>query len=203
MLGTLFAAAQPALAIKNLSVGTIPPGGPSRPETPVATLEAQPKGIIAALKRILKLGNTTTVQITSQRIIRLDRSPSSQNTATFPLSRVASIQYGYTKPVALLVLGALFALSGLFALVVAGATGLVGLLFGAGLIAYYFFAGLSFLMVFSSVAGSAITLKVKCTDPAQLTQLCETAHALIRAAESPQALPAPSPTVPPPFAARA
>jgi hypothetical protein len=201
MLGTLFAAAQPALAIKHLSVAPIPPGGQNRPEAPVATLEAQPKGLMAALLRVLKLGKTTTLQLTTQRIIRLDRSPSSQNTATFPLSRVASIQYGYTKPVALLFLGALLALFGLVSLVVAGATALLPLLVGGGLIAYYFFAGLSFTMIFASVAGSVIVLKLKCTDPAQLTQMCESAHALLKAAESPQALSTPVP--PPPFAARA
>jgi hypothetical protein len=203
MLASLLAAAQPALAIKHLSVAPIPSPGPNRLETPVATLEAQPKGLVAALLRMLKLGKTTTLQLTTQRIIRLDRSPSSQTTSTFPLSRVASIQYGHTKPVALMALGVLLALSGLVSLVVAGAAALLPLLVGAGLIASYFFSGLSFTMIFASVAGSAIVLKLKCTDPAQLTQMCESAHALLKAAEAPQALSGTAPAVPPPFAARA
>jgi hypothetical protein len=203
MLGTLFATAQPALGIKDIQMApTLPPVGPGRVETTVATVQAAPQGALAALLRLLGLGRTTTLQVTTHRLARVDQGPSVRDTSILPLSRVSTMHHGFRKNVALLVLGAPLALFGLVLLVSAGAPGIVPLAAGAGLIAAYLTSGLTFSMVFSSVGGIPLVMKLKTKDPGELARLCELVQQLLKQSDNPSppahtAPPQPIPPFPP------
>jgi hypothetical protein len=186
MLGSLFAAAQPALKITRLQLAQgLPPMTPGAPEAGIATLTAEPTGAMAFLLKLFNGGKTSTLTITNQRISRIDQSSSTRDSVVMPLSRSSTFHYGFKKAsVALVILGGLFALFGLIILVSGGAQGaMMPLVVGGALIASYFMVPGSYYLIFSSMSGLSVTLKLKTKDPAELDRMCDLTFDAVRVHE--------------------
>lgn len=186
MLGSLFAAAQPALKITRLQMASaLPPMGPGTPENGVATLSAQPTGLMAWLQNLFGAGKTSTVTITNHRITRVDQSKSTRDSVVMPLGKASTFHYGFKKPPFVLVIfGALFVLLGLITMITGGfAAAMPFVLFGGVSAGSYFMASGSYYLIFSSVSGLAVTLKLKTKDPEELDRLCDLAFEAVRVSE--------------------
>ena len=61
---------QPTLSLRSVDVGTPTPSR-GRQETVIATLEAQPKGVLAWIRRVCGFGRTITLMVTTARVIKM------------------------------------------------------------------------------------------------------------------------------------
>jgi hypothetical protein len=187
MFGSLFAAAQPALKITRLQLAQgMPPMTPGSPEAGIATLAAEPTGVMAFLMKLFNQGKTSTVTITNQRISRIDQTSSARDSVVMPLSRASTFHYGFKKaPFAIVIVGGLLVLLGIIAAISGGIqAAMMPLIVGGALIGTYFFTPGSYYMLFSSVSGVSITIKLKTKDPAELDRMCDMTFEAVRILES-------------------
>jgi hypothetical protein len=200
----LFAVAQPTLGLKSLDVGT-PVSSRGRAETVIATLEAQPTGLIAWVRRVCGFGQTISIMLTTTRALRMIRGRNEEHATTVPLSAVSSLHYDYSKSPAKLVFGLALALAGLVGIFVAGPLSVLGLLTGGGLIAWHFLSGPKFTVYFQSANHTTLLVKVHAGQSTQrLVQFAEAAAEQIHINEQPAATaPPPTPNTSTGFPARA
>jgi hypothetical protein len=162
----LLAAAQPTLGLKSLDVGTpVPARG--RQETVIATLEAQPTGLFAWIRRVCGFGRSISLMLTTARVIRMTRGRNEEHATSVPLSALASTHYDYSKPATKLIAGLMMAIGGLVGVFVVGPMAVVGLLVGGAITAWHFLSGPKFTVHFDSVNSTTLMVKV---DAGQSTQ---------------------------------
>ncbi len=189
----LLAAAQPTLALRSLDVGTpVPPRG--RQETVIATLEAQPRGLIAWIRRAAGFGRNISLMLTTARVIRMTRGRNEEHATSIPLAAVASTHYDYSKPATKLIAGVSLAISGLVGVFVVGPMAVLGLLVGGALTAWHFLSGPKFTVHFDGVNGTTLLVKVDAGQSTQrLVQFAEACAEQLRVLAQPAAAAAPPP----------
>jgi len=177
-----FAYAQPAIAVKSLEIAPeVPPAGPGTREERAVKLTAAPDGILAAILSALGLGKTTTLTITNHRITRVDLGSNVMDTNVLPISKVSSIHYGRSKPVALLIMGIFFGLSALAGLLAGGIGGGMGPLFICLVsLAIYFTSGITYTILFGGVGALGVSMKLKTKEPQELDKVCELVNQLVQ-----------------------
>jgi len=186
MLGSLFAAAQPALKITRLQLAQgLPPMTPGAPEAGIATLVAEPTGVMAFILKMFNAGKSSTLTITNQRISRIDQSSSTRDSVVMPLSKSSTFHYGFKKPpLALAIMGGVVVLLGIIAIASGGVqAGLMPLVIGGACIGTYFMVPGSYYVIFSSMSGLSVTIKLKTKDPQELDRMCDLAFEAVRVHE--------------------
>src|SRR5687768_7747174 len=136
----LLAVAQPTLGLKSLDVGTPTPSR-GRQETVVATLEAQPRGVLAWIRRQAGFGRSISLMLTSSRVIRMTRGRNEEHSTSIPLPSLGSIHYDYSKPATKLITGLMLAICGLVGVFVVGPMAVIGLLVGGAITGWHFLTG--------------------------------------------------------------
>jgi len=201
----LIAAAIPTLGLKSLDVGTpVPARG--RQETVIATLEAQPKGLFAWVRRICGFGRSVSLMLTTSRVIRMTRGRNEEHATSIPLSAIASTHYDYSKSAMKLIAGLSLAIMGLVGVFVIGPYSVAGMLVGGAVTAWHFLTGPKFTVHFDSVNSTVLLVKVDAGQSTQrLVQFAEAIAEQLRVNAQPvqAAAPPPAPNTSAGFAARA
>ena len=189
----LLAAAQPTFALKSLDVGTpVPARG--RQETVIATLEAQPKGVIAWVRRVCGFGRSVSLMLTTARVIRMTRGRNEEHATSIPLSSIASTHYDYSKPATKLIIGLMLAIAGLVGVFVIGPMSVINLLLGGAITAWHFLTGPKFTVHFDSVNSTTLLVKVDAGQSTQrLVQFAEAIAEQLRVNAAPIAAAPPAP----------
>lgn len=202
----LLAAAQPTLGLKSLDVGTPTPAR-GRQETVIATLEAQPTGLFAWVRRVCGFGRTISLMLTTSRVIRMTRGRNEEHATTIPLSSLASLHYDYSKTMTKLIAGLFLAVTGLVGVFVVGPMAVLGLLVGGAITAWHFLSGPKFTVHFDSVNSTTLMVKVDAGQSTQrLVQFAEAIAEQLRvnaAATAVAAAPPPAPGTSAGYPARA
>lgn len=145
-------------------------GQPQPQEQPMISIEGRQPGFIAFLLNLVGLDPTTKMDISSQAVYFTGSSVRGQNVRVIPLTNVTSTYYGYEKPVELLFMAGILAIS------------VVGLLvFWIPLVFYFLQKALTIAIVEQSGVISAIRFKSSVIEGVKVDQNeCARVNALIR-----------------------
>ena len=102
-----------------------------------------------------------------------------------PLSKSSTFHYGFKKLLlALVIMGGLVVLLGIIAIASGGfQAGLMPLVIGGACIGTYFMVPGSYYVIFSSMSGLSVTIKLKTKDPQELDRMCDLAFEAVRVHE--------------------
>ena len=103
------------------------------PQTGVVDIQGRAPGLWAWLLALMKIDATTTLYADPHHVNVRMASLFGETNETVPTTNIASLEYGFMKPVQLLILGAIFFLGGFFGMFQAGWMGLfmlAGIVFG-------------------------------------------------------------------------
>lgn len=186
MFNLLAALLQPALSIRSIDVAPALPDPDDR-EATLLQVTAVPSGLLAALKRLVGLGRTTTFSVGMDRVLRHDHGSSGSDFSTAPLSRVASLHYGSHKPIGMLLVAVIVMILGFGSFISSwdGTPGMVMMAVGVAFLFAYFLGKSTYGIILATTGGTAIGIRLLTGNPLELDQACNLIQAALVGSVSP------------------